>query len=59
MLVVGTSGQVWPAAGLAGSARRAGAKVIVVNPDATALDDEADALLRGPSATVLPRLLDF
>ena len=59
MLVVGTSGQVWPAAGLAGSARRAGARVIVVNPDATALDDEADALLRGPSATVLPRLLDF
>ncbi|AVO35383.1 SIR2 family NAD-dependent protein deacylase [Ottowia oryzae] len=59
MLVVGTSGQVWPAAGLAGSARRAGAKVIVVNPEATALDDEADALLRGPSATVLPRLLDF
>lgn len=59
MLVVGTFGQVWPAAGLAGSARRAGAKVIVVNPEATALDDEADALLRGPSATVLPRLLDF
>lgn len=59
MLVVGTSGQVWPAAGLAGSARRAGAKVIVVNPEATALDDEADALLRGPSASVLPRLLDF
>ena len=59
MLVVGTSGQVWPAAGLAGSARRAGAKVIVVNPEATALDDEADALLRGPSATVLPRLLNF
>ena len=59
MLVVGTSGQVWPAAGQAGSARRAGAKVIVVNPEATALDDEADALLRGPSASVLPRLLDF
>ena len=59
MLVVGTSGQVWPAAGLAARARRAGAKVIVVNPEATALDDEADALLRGPSATVLPRLLDF
>lgn len=59
MLVVGTSGQVWPAAGLAVSARRAGAKVIVVNPEATALDDEADALLRGPSANVLPRLLDF
>jgi NAD-dependent deacetylase len=59
MLVVGTSGEVWPAAGLAGTARRAGAKVVVVNPDATALDGEAHALLRGPSAQVLPRLLDF
>ena len=29
-------------------------------PEATVkLADEADALLRGPSATVLPRLLDF
>ncbi|MFD1709872.1 NAD-dependent protein deacylase [Ottowia sp. GY511] len=59
MLVVGTSGEVWPAAGLAVTARRAGAKVVVVNPDATALDAEAHALLRGPSASVLPQLLDF
>ena len=59
MLVVGTSGQVWPAAGLAAMARRAGAKVVVINPDDTALDSEAHALLRGPSARVLPRLLDF
>ena len=59
MLVVGTSGEVWPAAGLAGKARRAGAKVVVVNPDATALDDEAHVLLRGASTSVLPRLLDF
>lgn len=59
MLVVGTSGEVWPAAGLAGLARRAGAHVVVVNPDDTALDNEAHVLLRGPSAVVLPQLLDF
>ena len=59
MLVVGTSGEVWPAAGLAHQARRAGAQVVVVNPEETALDDEAHLLLRGPSASVLPRLLDF
>ena len=59
MLVVGTSGKVWPAAGLAGLARRAGATVVVLNPEATALDGEAHALLRGPSAQLLPRLLDF
>ncbi|WHZ11631.1 MAG: NAD-dependent protein deacetylase of SIR2 family [Burkholderiaceae bacterium] len=33
MLVAGTSGQVYPAAGLAHQARRAGAKVVIVNPD--------------------------
>ena len=59
MLVVGTSGVVWPAAGLAGEARRAGAKVVVVNPDVTELDDVAHAVLRGTSAQLLPRLLDF
>ena len=59
MLVVGTSGEVWPAAGLAGTARQAGAQVVVVNPDVTALDDQAHARLRGPSAQLLPRLLDF
>src|SRR5262249_20110418 len=34
MLVVGTSGAVWPAAGLAAVARRAGAWVVIVNPQA-------------------------
>ena len=55
MLVVGTSGVVYPAAGLA---RMAGGKVAVVNPEATALDDAADAVLRGTAAQLLPRLLE-
>jgi NAD-dependent deacetylase len=59
MLVVGTSGVVWPAAGLAGQARQAGARVVVVNPDFTELDEQAHAVLRGTSAQLLPRLLDF
>ena len=57
MLVVGTSGAVWPAAGLAGVARRAGAKVVIVNPHPSEIDDEAHACLRGTAAGVLPRLL--
>jgi NAD-dependent deacetylase len=56
MLVVGTSGAVWPAAGLAGRARRRGAWVAVINPAASELDDEAHAVLRGTAATVLPQL---
>jgi NAD-dependent deacetylase len=58
MLVVGTSGAVWPAAGLAGAARRAGAQVAMVNPYPSEIDDEAHWVLRGTAAGVLPPLLD-
>jgi NAD-dependent deacetylase len=57
MLVVGTSGAVWPAAGLVGQARRRGAAVVVLNPHPSEIDDEAGHLLRGTAATLLPRLL--
>jgi len=57
MLVVGTSGAVYPAAGLARTARRAGARVVIVNPHESELDDVAHRCLRGPAATLLPRLL--
>ena len=58
LLVVGTSGAVWPAAGLAATARRAGAWVVIVNPHASEIDGEAHAVVRGTAATVLPSLLD-
>lgn len=57
LLVVGTSGAVWPAAGLVARARRARAWVAIVNPEASEVDDEADLCLRGTAATVLPALL--
>ncbi|MBL0726927.1 NAD-dependent deacylase [Piscinibacter sp. HJYY11] len=57
MLVVGTSGAVYPAAGLAHVARRAGAKVIILNPEPSEIDDEAHLLLRGTAARILPALL--
>lgn len=57
MLVVGTSGAVWPAAGLAGRARRGGATVVIVNPDESEIDAEAHVVLRGTAARVLPALL--
>ena len=56
MLVVGTSGVVYPAAGLARSAA-ATARMVVVNPDASDLDDAAHAVLRGTAAALLPQLL--
>jgi NAD-dependent deacetylase len=57
MLVVGTSGAVWPAAGLAAVARQAGAWVGIVNPHGSEIDGEAHAVLRGTAAGLLPRLL--
>jgi NAD-dependent deacetylase len=57
MLVVGTSGAVWPAAGLAARARRAGAKVVIVNPAASEIDGEAHLRLQGTAAAMLPALL--
>lgn len=57
MLVVGTSGVVWPAAGLASTARRAGAQVAIVNPHASDIDGDAHVVLRGTAAGVLPSLL--
>lgn len=58
MLVVGTSGAVWPAAGLAARARCAGARVVIVNPQPSEIDADAHAVLRGTAAQLLPRLLD-
>ena len=57
ILVVGTSGAVYPAAGLAQRAKRHGARVVIINPQASALDEVADALIPLPSATALPELL--
>ncbi len=54
MLVVGTSGVVYPAAGLARMAR---GRVVVVNPAPSDLDDTADVVLRGTAAGLLPQLL--
>lgn len=57
MLVIGTSGLVYPAAGLPAEALRNGAQVIIVNPQATDLDELAAIVVRGTAAEALPKLL--
>jgi NAD-dependent deacetylase len=57
MLVVGTSGLVYPAASLPLSADIAGAMVIEVNPEPTDISRVAHFCLRGPSGVVLPKLV--
>ena len=55
-LVVGTSGLVYPAAALPGVAKENGARVIVVNPKPSALDETADIVLPAPAGECLPLL---
>ena len=57
MLVVGTSGVVYPAAGLVFQAHQRGAKVVIVNPQATELDMLADAIVHQNAGKALPVLL--
>ena len=54
LLVVGTSAQVYPAAGLIDLARNAGASTVEVNLEATAYSSAVDISLRGKAAEVLP-----
>ena len=57
LLVVGTSGEVFPAAQLPQNVRRAGGVVIDVSPGPTFI--EADHRLAGEAGRVLPRLADL
>jgi NAD-dependent deacetylase len=57
LLVVGTSGAVWPAAELPHVARSAGATVIEVNPMPSELTPVVDIFLQGAAGMVLPALV--
>ena len=58
-LTVGTSAVVYPAAGLIPEAKRAGATVIEINPDATPASSSADVVIRRPAAEALTELDDL
>ena len=57
MLVIGTSGEVQPAAGLATIARQHGARIAEINPATTPLTPLADHVITGRAAEILPRLV--
>src|SRR5206468_2216938 len=58
LLVVGTSGQVYPVANLPFIARESGAAVIDVNPDPSPISRIAHVFLQGPSGVILPAVLE-
>ncbi|MDQ6837012.1 MAG: Sir2 family NAD-dependent protein deacetylase [Actinomycetota bacterium] len=57
LLAVGSTLGVHPAAGYVPVARRSGAKVVIVNGEATAYDHLADAVVGGSISEVLPALV--
>lgn len=56
LLAVGSSLQVEPVASLCRVAVLAGARLVIVNRDPTPYDGMADALVREPISTALPRI---
>jgi NAD-dependent deacetylase len=57
VVVVGTSGIVYPAAGLPSAALAQGIPVVEVNPDPTPLSDSATVTVRDTAARALPDLM--
>jgi NAD-dependent deacetylase len=57
MFAVGSSLQVYPAAGLVAMAADSGSRLVIVNGEPTPYDGIADEVIREPISTALPRLL--
>lgn len=57
LLVIGTSGVVYPAAGFASVAKQAGATVVEINLDETPQAPLVDLVLRGRAKDLVPQLL--
>ena len=57
LLAIGSTLSVYPIAGVVPVAKRAGARVVILNAEPTEMDDIADAVLRGSISEILPRLV--
>lgn len=57
LLAVGSTLAVFPIAGVVPTAKRAGARIVIVNAEPTAMDELGDAVLRGSISRLLPRLV--
>ncbi len=57
LLAIGSTLSVYPAAGVVPAARSAGARVVILNAEPTAMDHVADAVVRGSIGDALPVLV--
>jgi NAD-dependent deacetylase len=57
LLAVGSTLAVYPVAGVVPVAKRAGARIVILNAEPTEMDEIADAVLRGSISDILPLLV--
>jgi NAD-dependent deacetylase len=57
LLAIGTTLGVYPIASMVPVAKEAGARIVIVNGEATEMDALADVVLRGSISQILPRLV--
>lgn len=57
LLAIGTTLGVYPIASMVPVAKNAGARIVIVNGEATEMDGLADVVLRGSISEILPRLV--
>lgn len=57
LLALGTTLSVYPIAGVVPVAKRAGARIVIINAEATEMDELADAVLNGSIGEILPRIV--
>jgi NAD-dependent deacetylase len=57
MLIVGSSLQVYPAAGIPRLAHEYGAQLCIINTEPTSFDDIASVVLRGKAGGILPQIV--
>ena len=58
LFAIGTTLSVYPIAAVVPIAKRAGARLLILNAEPTEMDELADAVIRGPIGQILPRLVD-
>jgi NAD-dependent deacetylase len=57
LLAIGTTLSVYPIAGVVPLAKSEGARIVIINAEATEMDHLADAVIRGSIGTILPSLV--
>ena len=57
LLAIGSTLGVYPVAAMVPTAKRAGARVVIVNAERTEMDDLADVVIRGSISEVLPQII--